>query len=84
MRTPARGTGEGRGRAGGGAVGDGGLVQLYLGLAVQPGKRQGRGARCEHQDSQGSVYKVCLLDFHCCSNYKLRFSHSAALSWLYS
>lgn len=46
------------------------------------GKRQGSGVQCEHQDSQGSVYKVCLLDFHCYSNYKLRFSHTAALAAL--
>lgn len=42
------------------------------------GKRRGRDCR----DSQASVYKVCLFDFHCYSNYKLRFSHIAALDWL--
>lgn len=39
---------------------------------------KGVASECEHQDWQGSFYKVCLLDFHCYSNYTPRFSHSAA------
>lgn len=48
--------------------------------ALYAGKSEGRDIQHEHQDSQGSVYKVCLLDFHCYSDYKLRFSHTAELA----
>lgn len=53
-----------------------------LNCAVR-GRDRGGTCQCEYQDSQASVYKVCLFDFHCYSNYKLRFSHIAALDWLY-
>lgn len=47
------------------------------------GRDWGSGVECEHQDSQGSVYKVCRADFHCYSNYQPSFSHTSSLHWLY-